>query len=343
MKKKLVFIAAGVLSISGLGIMQSRPAYSATCSKNTVLLSKVIATGPIPISLGLKFFPVDNPTPLITGMRIRAVSGTTSQTAKYVEGRIGSISNCSIAIRVDRLFGTGSVINARFSIAGEIGAQGKQGLNGDPGETGEQGEQGLNGDPGETGEQGEQGLDGETGAQGEQGPNGANGLNGQNGRNGINGLVPAYGSFRDTTTQQVESINTPKAMTFNRITPGVNGVSAKDISVEFDSRITVTRTGAYSIHFSAQVTKIETGNDIMDIWLRRNGVDVPISNSRITVMPSLRQVATSNFIIDLTTDDYVEIMYSTADLATRIAPIAAQTSPVRPAGPSITVAITQVQ
>jgi hypothetical protein len=300
-KKKLVFIAAGVLSISGLGIMQSRPAYSATCSKNTVLLSKVIATGPIPICLGLKFFPVNNPTPLITGMRIRAISGTTSQTAKYVEGRIGSISNCSIAIRVDRLFGTGSVINARFSIAGEIGAQGEQGLNG------------------------------------------TNGFNGQNGWNGINGLVPAYGSFRDTTTQQVESINTPKAMTFNRITPEVNGVSAKGISVEFDSRIAVTRTGAYSIHFSAQVTKTETGNDTMDIWLRRNGVDVPISNSRITILPSLRQVATSSFIIDLTADDYVEIMYSTADLATRIAPIAAQTSPVRPAGPSITVAIVQVQ
>jgi hypothetical protein len=342
-KKKLVFIAAGVLSISGLGIMQSRPAYSATCSKNTVLLSKVIATGPIPISHGLKFFPVNNPTPFITGMRVRAISGTTSQTAKYVEGRIGSISHCSIAIRVDRLFGIGTVTNARFTIAGEIGAQGKQGLNGDPGESGAQGEQGPNGDPGESGEQGEQGLDGETGAQGEQGPNGANGLNGQNGRNGINGLVPAYGSFRDTTTQQVESINTPKAMTFNRITPGVNGVSAKDISVELDSRITVTRTGAYSIHFSAQVTKIETGNGTMDIWLRRNGADVPISISRITVMPSLRHVATSSFIIDLTADDYVEIMYSTADLATHISPIAAQTSPVRPTGPSITVAITQVQ
>ena len=132
-------------------------------------------------------------------------------------------------------------------------------------------------------------------------------------------------------------------MTFNRITPGVNGVSAKGISVEFDSRIAVTRTGAYSIHFSAQVTKTETGNDTMDIWLRRNGVDVPISNSRITILPSLRQVATSSFIIDLTADDYVEIMYSTADFATRIAPIAAQTSPVRPAGPSITVAIVQVQ
>ena len=261
-------------------------------------------------------------------MRVRAISGTTSQTAKYVEGRIGSVSHCSIAIRVDRLFGTGTVTNARFTIAGEIGAQGKQG---------------LDGETGESGEQGEQGLDGETGARGEQGPNGANGLNGQNGRNGINGLVPAYGSFRDTTTQQVESINTPKAMTFNRITPGVNGVSAKDISVELDSRITVTRTGAYSIHFSAQVTKIETGNGTMDIWLRRNGADVPISISRITVMPSLRHVATSSFIIDLTADDYVEIMYSTSDLATRIAPIAAQTSPVRPAGPSITVAIVQVQ
>jgi len=315
-KKKIALFATGVLSVSGLGIMKSQPAYSAACSKNTVALSTVIATGPIPISLGLKYFPVNNQNPFVTGMRIRAISGTTAQTAKYVEGRIGSISNCTIAIRVDRLSGTGTVVNARFTIAGEIGAQGAQGLSGETGSTGNRGPQGIQG---------------------------ANGFNGQNGRNGINGLVPAFGSFRDTTTQQVEFVNTPKAMTFNKITPGVSGVSASGISVEFDSRITVDRTGSYSLHFSAQVTKTESGNDIMDIWLRRNGVDVPISNSRITVMPSLRQVATSNFIIDLTTDDYVEIMYSTADLATRIAPIAAQTSPVRPAGPSITVAITQVQ
>ena len=322
MKYKLSILSVIALSTIGFNAAGPETAYSATCSKTTATLSKVLATGPIPISLGLKYFPVDNQTPFVTGMRIRAVTGTTIQTTRFVEGRVGSISDCYIALQVDRISGTGTLVSARFATAGEIGAIGPQGPMGNTGATG---------------------LTGSTGAQGIQGVPGTNGFNGQNGQNGINGLVPAYGSFRDTTTQQVDSVNTPKAMTFNQITPGLNGVTANGVSVEFSSRITVARTGTYNIQFSAQLTKTDSGNDIMDIWLRRNGVDVPISNSEITITASLRQVATSNYIIDLAAGDYVEIMYSSADIATRILAIAPGTSPTRPAGPSITVAITQVQ
>ena len=159
----------------------------------------------------------------------------------------------------------------------------------------------------------------------------------------LNANWSAYGSFRDTTTQQIDSVNTPKAMTFNQITPGINGVSASGVSVEFGSHIVVARTGTYNIQFSAQLTKTDSGNDIMEIWLRRNGNDVPLSNSEITITASLRQVASSNYIIDLAAGDYVQLMYSSADIATRILAIAPQTNPVRPAGPSISVAITQVQ
>ena len=119
----------------------------------------------------------------------------------------------------------------------------------------------------------------------------------------LNANWSAYGSFRDTTTQQIDSVNTPKAMTFNQITPGINGVSASGVSVEFGSHIVVARTGTYNIQFSAQLTKTDSGNDIMEIWLRRNGNDVPLSNSEITITASLRQVATSNYIIDLAAGD----------------------------------------
>jgi hypothetical protein len=275
--------------------------------------------------MGLKFFRVSNQSPFVTGMRIRVVVGGNTKTTRFVEGRVGSITNCNIALLVDRISGTGTMLNARFAVAGEIGAQGPAGAAGITGATGPSGAQGI---------QGPQGI---------QGIPGTNGFNGANGQNGINGLVPAYGSFRDTTTQQIDSVNTPKAMTFNQITPGVNGFSASGVSVEFGSHIVVARTGTYNIQFSAQLTKTDSGNDIMDIWLRRNGSDVPLSNSEITITASLRQVATSNYIIDLAAGDYVQLMYSSADIATRILAIAPQTNPVRPAGPSITVAITQVQ
>jgi Collagen triple helix repeat (20 copies) len=315
----------GAICIIGLGVATPQPASSATCLRTATPLTAAIATGPIPISMGLKFFPVSNQSPFVTGMRIRVVVGRNTKTTRFVEGRVGSISNCNIALLVDRISGTGTMLNARFAVAGEIGAQGPAGTAGITGATGPSGAQGI---------QGPQGI---------QGIPGTNGFNGANGQNGINGLVPAYGSFRDTTTQQIDAVNTPKAMTFNQITPGVNGVSASGVSVEFGSHIVVARTGTYNIQFSAQLTKTDSGNDIMDIWLRQNGSDVPLSNSEITITASLRQVATSNYIIDLAAGDYVQLMYSSADIATRILAIAPQTNPVRPAGPSIAVAITQVQ
>ena len=324
MKRRVTAMATVTAAIC-TGLLTSSAVQSAACSRAVIPLSKAVATGPIPISLGLKYFPVDNQSPFVTGMRLRAVVGDTLATTRYVEGRIGSVSNCNIAISIDRVSGSGTLLNPKFITAGLIGAQGPTGATGS------------------TGPAGATGLAGAPGAPGAQGAPGTNGFNGQNGQNGLNGLVPAYGSFRDTTTQQVDFINTPKAMTFNQITPGVNGVSASGVTVEFGSRITVARTGTYNVQFSAQLTKTDSGNDIMDIWLRRNGVDVPISNSEITITASLRQVATSNYIIDLAAGDYVELMYSSADIATRILAIAPGTSPTRPAGPSITVAITQVQ
>ena len=324
MKRRVTAMATVTAAIC-TGLLTSSAVQSAACSRAVIPLSKAVATGPIPISLGLKYFPVDNQSPFVTGMRLRAVVGDTLATTRYVEGRIGSVSNCNIAISIDRVSGSGTLLNPKFITAGLIGAQGPTGATGS------------------TGPAGATGLAGTPGAPGAQGAPGTNGFNGQNGQNGLNGLVPAYGSFRDTTTQQVDFINTPKAMTFNQITPGVNGVSASGVAVEFGSRITVARTGTYNVQFSAQLTKTDSGNDIMDIWLRRNGVDVPISNSEITITASLRQVATSNYIIDLAAGDYVELMYSSADIATRILAIAPGTSPTRPAGPSVTVAITQVQ
>jgi hypothetical protein len=330
MKRRVTALATVAVAIC-TGLLTSSAVQSAACSRAVIPLSKAIAIGPIPISLGLKYFPVDNQSPFVTGMRLRAVVGDTLATTKYVEGRIGSVSNCNIAISIDRVSGSGTLLDPKFITAGLIGAQGPIGATGSTG---------LAGTPGVAGTPGAPGAAGTPGAQGAPG---TNGFNGQNGQNGLNGLVPAYGSFRDTTTQQVDFINTPKAMTFNQITPGVNGVSASGVTVEFGSRITVARTGTYNVQFSAQLTKTDSGNDIMDIWLRRNGVDVPISNSEITITASLRQVATSNYIIDLAAGDYVEMMYSSADIATRILAIAPGTSPTRPAGPSITVAITQVQ
>jgi hypothetical protein len=81
-----------------------------------------------------------------------------------------------------------------------IGAQGPEGLQGEPGVQGPEGQAGpagIEGKPGIQGERGEagpQGIRGETGATGEQGiagENGADGKNGLDGKDGKDGLTPA--------------------------------------------------------------------------------------------------------------------------------------------------------
>ena len=328
MKRKFLVLATAAISIAGLNIARSTPVLSAACSRATVNLNSVLALTSIPINGGIQRVTVNNQSPFMTGMRVRATSGTTLTTTKFVEGRVGSVSNCVVAIQVDRTLGTGSIKNAKFAFAGEIGQQGLSGPQGIPGVQGPQGVQGI---------QGVQGL------QGIAGTNGVDGVNGINGTNGTNGFVPTFGSFLDTTTQQVDAINTPKAITFNQVTPGVNGVVANGISVVSNSRITVTAPGIYKLTYSAQLTKTDNGNDIMDIWLRVNGDDVPFSNSESTLSNSLHLVSTSSWMLTLASGDYVQLMYSSADIATRITAIAAQTAPVRPAGPSVIATMLQVQ
>ena len=273
-------------------------------------------------------------------MRVRVTTGTTVQTTKFIEGRVGSVSNCIVAVQVDTILGTGTLKSARFVYAGESGVRGEQGIQGVAGPQGNQGLQGIQGVQGiqgEPGVQGPAGLQGVTGVQGTQGPAGPTGPA------GTNGFVPTYGLFRDTTTQAVTIANTPKAITFNQTTPGVNGVSAVGISIVSNSQITVANTGTYKLTFSAQLSKTDGGNDTMDIWLRRNGVDIPFSNSEITITASFKVVATSTYVIDLSAGNYLELIFSSADTAASLFAIPAGVAPIRPAGPSVVVSIVQVQ
>jgi hypothetical protein len=339
-KKKLVLLVAGIVSLTGLAIAQTKPAYSATCSKSVVGLSKVVSTGPIPISLGLKYFPVDNQTPFVTGMRVRAMTGTDTKSTKYLEGLVGSVVDCNVGLLVDATYGTGSLLKARFSIAGITGQRGPTGARGIPGTRGPRGYNGIFGPQGNVGPIGPIGP---IGPQGDQGIQGLPGSNGTNGTNGTNGLVPKYGSFYDTTTQAIDTINTPKAMMFNEIVPGMNGVSANGVSVVSNSQVTVSTTGTYNIQFSAQLAKTDPGNDTMDIWLRVNGDDVGWTNTSVTIPSSQRQVAAWNFILDLAAGQYFQLMYSSSDINSKILAAPSQTAPIRPGTPSIILTVTQVQ
>ena len=126
-------------------------------------------------------------------------------------------------------------------------------------------------------------------------------------------------------------------------------VASTTITGTCKSKVRCEIAGTYNIQFSVQF--VNTDNNIHDtnIWMRKNGVDVPDTNSQFSV-PNRHGsidghlIGALNLFIDLAADEYIELMWATTDTSTTIEYIAAQTGPVRPATPSVilTVSIASV-
>lgn len=143
-----------------------------------------------------------------------------------------------------------------------------------------------------------------------------------------------YGAFQDSTDQTIASTTTAYAMALNTTD------YSEGVSVTNTSRIKVDYSGLYNLQFSAQFTNTDSSEQDISIWFRKNGSDVASSNSEFTINKKHgsidgRLIASLNFFIALAKDDYVEIMWSATSTTVSLQQIPAQTSPTRPATPSV--------
>ena len=121
-------------------------------------------------------------------------------------------------------------------------------------------------------------------------------------------------------------------------------VASTTITGTCKSKIVADKAGVYNVQFSVQFVNTDAQIHDTDIWMRKNGTDVPDSNSQFSI-PNQHGgvdghlIAALNLFIDLAANDYVELMWRTANTATTIQYIAAQTGPVRPATPSVIVTV----
>ena len=181
---------------------------------------------------------------------------------------------------------------------------------------------GATGFTGPTGETGPTGIKGDTGSTGPVGPTGAGGALGY------------YGSFYDTTDQtNLASINQIK---YNTVAE-TNGVS-----IAFGGRIIIVNAGTYNLQFSAVFKQTNSSASTVDLWLRKNGVDFPESNTQFTIAGNAQTVEAWNFVLTVAAGDYLELVWYSAESTMRLEAVPAQTTPTRPATPSVIMTVQQV-
>jgi hypothetical protein len=103
----------------------------------------------------------------------------------------------------------------------------------------------------------------------------------------------------------------------------------------------VRNAGIYNVQFSVQLENTDNAQHDVDIWFRKNGTNITGSNSMFTV-PARKSasifghvIAAMNYFVELAANDYVEIVWRTENTAVSLEQTAAQSSPTRPATPSV--------
>jgi hypothetical protein len=143
-----------------------------------------------------------------------------------------------------------------------------------------------------------------------------------------------YLAVQDGTDQTAGSTTTAYAVTFNTTDYALGA------SLSNSSRLNVSYSGLYNLQFSIQFANDDSQIQDVDIWFRKNGTDIANSNSKFSVDSkhgSVRGhlIAALNFYVELAKNDYIEIMWATSSTLVTIEQLPAQTSPTRPATPSV--------
>jgi hypothetical protein len=162
------------------------------------------------------------------------------------------------------------------------------------------------------------------------------------GPRGAKFLNTPHGAFQDSTDQTAANTTTAYAVTFNT-TDFSNGVTMVS-----NSRITVADSGIWNLQFSFQFKNAGNDGQDVDIWFKKNNVNIDNSNSRFHI-PARKSsgdpshlVAAMNFFVSMVDNDYVEIMWRTTSTDVSLEQFPTSTSPTRPAIPSAIATMTFV-
>jgi len=144
-----------------------------------------------------------------------------------------------------------------------------------------------------------------------------------------------YLAVSDDTDQAATTTTAANVMSFSTTDYSLGA------SLVSSTKLTAGYSGLYDIQFSAQLRNSTNDVQSVDIWFRKNGTNIANSNSvfgisqRKSTGTDSQSIAALNIFVALQKDDYVEIMWRPSDIGVTIEHFATQTTPDRPATPSI--------
>lgn len=154
-----------------------------------------------------------------------------------------------------------------------------------------------------------------------------------------------YGQFQSQSDQTAAAIDQAYALTYDQ-SDFLDGVTLSS-----GSHLTVPFEGVYNVSYSIQFKNDTNAVQDIDIWLRKNGADVPATNSRFSIPPRKNVgdpshlIAVTPIMVELAANDYVQVMWHVTDVGVSIEhyPAVAYSAGVTPAIPATPSAIVQVE
>ena len=155
-----------------------------------------------------------------------------------------------------------------------------------------------------------------------------------------------YNQFTSSTAQTAPNIATANKLTYDT-TDFPDGIILQN-----SSEIKLSRTGIYNFTFSLQFKNTDNSSQDVEIWFRRNGIDLAGSNSRFSLPPRKTAgdpshlIAVTSYMIDIEADnDFVEIIWRVSNTSVSLETFPAVTAvpgvtPAIPATPSVIVSVT---
>lgn len=151
-----------------------------------------------------------------------------------------------------------------------------------------------------------------------------------------------YGQFITTGTQSIATSTVVAAVSFNQ------SVYNDGITLSNGSRINVPETGIYYVNLSAVFENSSNQSQRALMWLRKNGVDEPDTNTVITVparhgSTNGAAVLTVGFVNEHQANDYIELYWNAQDAAISLVTVpASTTAPVYPRTPAVLLSVFKV-